>query len=43
MRGRMPKTGNEMKVAKRLLKDLFIRYKKELIAVIILLVFTCVG
>mgnify|MGYP002518121775 CR=1 FL=1 len=29
MRGRMPKSGNEGKVAKRLLKDLFARYKKE--------------
>ena len=43
MRGRMPKSGNEGKVVKRLLKDLFARYKKELIAVFILLIFTSVS
>ena len=43
MRGRMPKSGNEGKIAKRLLKDLFSRYKKELITVIILLVFTSIS
>ena len=43
MRGRMPKSGNEGKVAKRLLKDLFARYKKELIAVFILLIFTSIS
>ena len=43
MRGRMPKTGNEGKVAKRLLKDLFSRYKKELIMVFILLIFTSIS
>ena len=39
----MPKTGNEGKVAKRLLKDLFSRYKKELIMVFILLIFTSIS
>ena len=43
MRGKMPKSGNEGKVAKRLLKDLFARYKKELIAVFVLLIFTSVS
>ena len=43
MRGKMPRSGNEGKVAKRLLKDLFGKYKKELIAVVILLVFTSIS
>ena len=43
MRGKMPKTGNEGKVAKRLLKDLFKGYKKELILVFILLIFTSIS
>ena len=43
MRGRMPKSGNEGKVAKRLLKDLFARYKVELIAVFFLLILTSIS
>ena len=43
MRGRMPRSGNEGRVAKRLLKDLFSRYKLELIAVFILLIFTSIS
>ena len=39
MRGKMPRTGKEGLVAKRLLKDLFTKYKKQLIAVFILLIF----
>ena len=43
MPGRMPKSGNEGKTAKRLLKDLFSRYGKEFILVIILLLFTSIS
>ena len=43
MRGRMPKSGNEGKTAKRLLKDLFTKYGKEFIFVIILLLFTSIS
>ena len=43
MRGRMPKSGNEGKTAKRLLKDLFSLYGKELIIVSILLLFTSIS
>ena len=43
MRGRMPKSGNEGKTAKRLLKDLFSRYGKEFILVVILLLFTSIS
>jgi ATP-binding cassette subfamily B protein len=39
----MPKSGNEGKVAKRLLKDLFSRYKVQLILVFILLIFTSIS
>ena len=39
----MPKSGNEGKVAKRLLKDLFSRYKVQLIAVFVLLIFTSIS
>ena len=41
--GRMPKSGNEGKVAKRLLKDLFSLYGKELIIVSILLLLTSIS
>ena len=43
MRGRMPKSGNEGKTTKRLLKDLFSRYGKEFILVIVLLLFTSIS
>ena len=43
MPSRMPKTGNEMKTAKRLVKDLWIRYKKELILVAIFLLLTSIS
>ena len=43
MPGRMPKSGNEGKTAKRLLKELFSRYGKEFILVIILLLFTSIS
>ena len=43
MRGKMPRTGKEGLVAKRLLKDLFTKYKKQLIAVFILLIFTSIS
>ena len=43
MRGRMPKSGNEGKTAKRLLKDLFSLYGKELIIVSILLLLTSIS
>ena len=39
----MPKTGNEGKVVKRLLKDLFSRYGKQFIAVVILLLVTSIS
>ena len=43
MRGKMPRTGKEGLVAKRLMKDLFTGYKKQLIAVFILLIFTSIS
>ena len=43
MAGRMPRTGNEGKVVKRLLKDLFTLYGKELIVVSILLLLTSIS
>lgn len=43
MPSRMPKTGNEMKNAKRLIGDLWKGYKKELIIVIILLLLTSIS
>lgn len=43
MRGKMPKTGNEGKITKRLLKDLFSKYGKHFIAVVILLLVTSIS
>ena len=43
MRGKMPRTGNEGKVAKRLLKDLFKKYKVQLILVFFLLILTSIS
>ena len=40
---RMPKTGNEKKTAKRLIKDLWSGYKKELILVVIFLLLTSIS